>query len=108
MKEVIHNVMGAEYTILFGDKEEIGLAKENMGECRVYSKRILVCTEVDDCTEEELEMRTREILAHEIFHAYLNEAGIEIEEDGEELLASFYMKNWEKMTNSIKEVYRNT
>lgn len=104
MKKLIHSVLGTEYEVLMGNREEIGIAEENMGECRVYAKKILVCTEQGDCTEEELRVKVQEIVAHEFLHAYLNEAGVDLECGNEEKACDFYMKNWRKLNNSILEV----
>lgn len=104
MKKLIHSVLGTNYGVFFGDRSEIGIAEDNMGECRVYAKQILVCTEKGDCTEEELEVKVQEIVAHEFLHAYLNEAGVDIESGDEEKMCDFYMKNWRKLNNSILEV----
>lgn len=104
MKKLIHNVLGTDYEVLLGDREEIGIAEENMGECRVYAKKILVCTEKGDCTDEELRVKVQEIVAHEFLHAYLNEAGVDIQNGDEEKVCDFYMKNWRKLNNSILEV----
>ena len=104
MKTLIHNVLGTPYKVMFGTKEELNITEEYMGECRVYSKEILVCVEKGECTEEELIVKTQEILAHEIFHAYMNESGIELEEEVEERLASLFMKTWKKMSNSILDI----
>lgn len=104
MKEILHSVLGTEYKVLLGDKADIGLDEDHLGVCRVYAKEILVATDVQDCNEKELEVRTQEVVAHEIFHAYLNEAGMELDDSVEERLADFYMKNWRKLNNSILEV----
>lgn len=104
MKKLVHSVLGTKYEVLLGDRDEIGIAEENMGECRVYAKKILVCTEQGDCTEEELRVKVQEIVAHEFLHAYLNEAGVDLEDGNEEKLCDFYMKNWRKLNNSILEV----
>ena len=102
--EVVHSVLDTPYTIRLGKREMIGLSSENMGECRPYAKEILVCTTDEKCTEKELRVRTQEILAHEFLHAYLDEAGIELDEETEEKMCYFFMKNWRKMNNSIIEV----
>ena len=104
MFKTTHSVLGTDYEILLGTREEISLSEENMGECRPYSKKILVSTEQEDCDEEELMRRTQEIVAHELFHAYLNEAGIQLEERDEELLCDFMMKSWRKYNNSVLSV----
>ena len=103
MKELKIDVMGCIYKVLVGKADEIHIDKENMGECRTQGKKILVKTDKEDCNKRELEMRTQEILAHEIFHAYLNECGLELDSQVEEQLANFYMKNWRKMNNSVLE-----
>ena len=104
MINLVHNVFGADYEVLIGERSEIGLDEDHLGVCRVYAKKILVAIDKQDCDEKELQVRTQEVVAHEIFHAYLNEAGLELEENLEERLADFYMKNWRKMSNSIFEV----
>lgn len=103
MKELKIDVMGCIYKVLVGKADEIHIDKENMGECRTWGKKILVKTDKEDCKNRELEVRTQEILAHEIFHAYLNECGLELDSQVEEQLANFYMKNWRKMNNSVLE-----
>ena len=106
---LIHNVLGTPYTMEVGSREELELSPENIGECRVYAKKILVCADKEDCVEEkEVDLKVREIIAHEIFHAYLNEAGIDLDEETEERIATFYMKNWRKMSDSILEVADET
>ena len=104
MKSLIHSVLDTDYEVLIGCREEINIAEENMGECRVYAKKILVCTDQGDCTEEELRVKVQEIVAHEFLHAYLNEAGVDLTDGDEEKICDFYMKNWRKLNNSILEV----
>lgn len=104
MTKLVHSVLGTNYDVKIGERADIDLSEEHLGICKVYAKEILVATDVQDCNEEELQVRTQEVVAHEIFHAYLNEAGMELDEDVEERLADFYMKNWRKINNSILEV----
>lgn len=107
--KLVHNVLGTDYEILFGNRKMLKLKDEISGECRVFSKTIKVCTDDDDCTtDKELEVKVQEIIAHEIFHAYINESGINLEPEVEELIATFFMKNWRKMNNSILEVLDKT
>ena len=108
MKKLVHNVLDTPYEVLFGERTDTGMSEDNMGECKVYAKQILVCTEQGECTEKELEVKVQEIVAHEIFHAYVNEAGLDLDPDEEELVATFYMKNWRKMNNSILSVLDET
>ena len=104
MQRIIHNVLGTNYEVLVGEKAEIGLDEAHMGICKMYAKKILVHTGADDCDERELKQRTVEIIAHEIFHAYLCECGLDLDEEVEERLADFYMKNWKKMSKSILDL----
>lgn len=104
MTKLVHSVLGTDYDVLVGERADIDLSEEHLGICKVYAKEILVATDVQDCNEKELQVRTQEVVAHEIFHAYLNEAGMELDEDVEERLADFYMKNWRKINNSILDV----
>lgn len=103
-EDIKHSVLGSEYSVVLGKREEIGLSEDNMGECRIYGKEILVSTDSGDCSCTELEKRVQEVVAHEMLHAYLNEAGIGLDDDVEEMLCCFYMKNWRKLNNSILEV----
>lgn len=103
MKELKSSVLGTDYRVVLGEREEIDITPENSGECRIYSKEIKVCTDIEDCSQEELRVRTQEVVAHEFFHAYINEAGIDLQPEMEELLATFFMKNWKKLHKSIVE-----
>ena len=104
MNSFKHSVLGTPYSVSLGSRKEISISEENMGECRVFSKELSVCTDKSGCTEQEFLVRTQEIVAHEVFHAYVNEAGLDIDNDLEELLATFYMKNWRKLHNSVLEI----
>ena len=109
MKRIKTEILGTTYEVSLGDKEEIELDKDHLGECRIFGKKILVKTNQDDCKDsEELRLRTQETVAHEIFHAFINESGVDIEPEIEEQIACFYMKNWRKMSNSILEVLDET
>lgn len=103
-KSVECAVLGTPYIVKLGKRDHIGIDEANMGECRTYAKEIMVCTEDEKCTEAELRVRTQEVLAHEFFHAYLNEAGVSLDEETEEKICYFFMKNWRKMNNAILKV----
>lgn len=105
MKTQEVSVLGTPYTVKVGEREEVGLCKENDGECRQYSHIIKVhhsLEGVDDIGERD--QRTEEIVAHEMFHAFVAESGLDISEDIEENLACWYMKVWRKMNNNILQV----
>ena len=98
------DVLGTPYLVKLGKRDLIDVDEANMGECLTYAKEIKVCTSDEKCTEAELKVRTQEIVAHEFLHAYLNEAGVSLEEETEEKICYFFMKNWRKLNNSILKV----
>lgn len=104
MKETKISILGSVYKVLFGKRKDIKLDEEYLGECRSYSKEIKVCTDVSDCKNGELQVRNLEVISHEVFHAYINEAGLDLDENVEEMLASFYQKNHLKMEETISEL----
>lgn len=106
MKETKISILGSVYNVLFGKRKDIKLDEEYLGECRSYSKEIKVCTDVCDCREDELKVRNLEVISHEVFHAYINETGIELDDEVEEQLASFYQKNHLKMEETISEIIK--
>jgi hypothetical protein len=98
-------VLGTEYDVQVGKRKELPITKGNMGECRVYGKEIYcVHNREDNCSKQERDERTSEIVAHEMFHAFANEAGLDLDDDTEERVAIFYMKVWRKMNNAILQV----
>lgn len=102
MKTVKTNVLGTEYEVVFGKRKEIGVPKTVGGQCYSYQHKISVEHSMRDCQKkEERDGRTVDVLAHEMFHAYVEESGLDISPDTEEQLACWYMKMWRKMNNSI-------
>lgn len=82
MKEV--NILGTEYTISFVKISECEYLKEKhfCGSCNSITKEILI----GDASEEEFfdklspkeqEIVTKEIMRHEIIHAFMNESGLQ-------------------------------
>lgn len=105
MKQTKVSILGTDYLVSAGNRKEICLDKSNDGECRRFSNNIKVLHSLEgDVTEYEKDKRAEEIVAHEIFHAYCNESGIDIDDDTEEKFAVWYMKMWRKMNNSILQV----
>ena len=100
------SVAGVTYTVLMGTKEEVGLPKELMGSCDVYLKVIKVAYDKfeDFETEEVLEVRAKEIIYHELGHAYIHECGIMCDATEEEIICSFLETNLRKMMNSALSV----
>lgn len=105
MKQSIVSILGTDYLVSAGNRKEICLDKSNDGEFRRFSNNIKVLHSLEgDVTEYEKDKRAEEIVAHEIFHAYCNESGIDVDDDTEEKFAVWYMKIWRKMNNSILQV----
>ena len=105
MIEFVHSVLGTDYSVMIGSRSELNMPTEYCGLCREYTKEILVCSDKENgISDRELEERVREILAHEIFHAYLNEAGLIINHEDEERMCDFFMKTWRKLFYSVREV----
>lgn len=102
MKELHTNVLGTDYKVLVGKRKEIGIPKSLRGQCCNYSRQVMVEHSMRGCeTKEESDRYAAEVMAHEMFHAFINESGLDIPEDIEERLAIWYEKNWRKMNNSI-------
>lgn len=97
-------LMGSVWNVSVGSRKEIGLAEGYQGLCCTYAKTILISDDKDDCaTDAEVAVRVEETLAHELIHAYISESGITLDEEVEEVLANFYMKNWIKLKESMEE-----
>ena len=105
VREFKEDILGTEYTIkVSDDRKEIGLSDENWGECHVYEKTILVCSKNEEgISDDANRTQVAEILAHEVFHAYLNESGntYALEPEVEELMCAMFSKVWRKMFNTI-------
>lgn len=105
MKTQTVSVLGTDYEVCVGKREEIGLPKEFDGECRQFSHVVKVHHSFEGVEGmNERDQRTEETVAHEMFHAFVSESGLNIDENTEELLAQWYMKVWRKMNNCIMQV----
>ena len=71
----------------------------------VLLKQILVEHSNRDCqTEIEKDKRASNIVAHEVFHAYVHESGLNLDADTEERLAVWYETMWRRMYNTILDI----
>lgn len=102
MREFSISILGTEYTVKYGTREEIGLDKDKDGQCRYYPKEIVVTTEVDGETEFERREYTEEVFRHEVAHAILYESGL-IEFSYNELLVNWLSVNAPKMMTCAGE-----
>lgn len=102
MKVIHTDVLGTDYEVNVGKRKELSLPRHLAGQCAPFLQKILVEHSMRKCgTEKERDGRTTEVVAHEIFHAYVRESGLDLDEDVEETLAIWYEKMWRKMNNSI-------
>lgn len=82
-------VLGTPYMVTVDKRENIQISDGNGGECRNYSKRIKVVT--DDVAPENLEQGEKkeiikEVIIHEVAHAFLYESGRVSDSDDESLV----------------------
>ena len=104
MKEFIVDVMGSGYCVRCGLPSEISIGEYNAGECKIYSKVILIDLDKRDCTFAEMMIKLGEVCAHEMLHAFLNEAGIDFDNCNEEGMCYFYMKNYLRLHEAVTYV----
>lgn len=103
---ILHTpVLGKDYEVQLGEQKEINLPEDLSGQCAYYLNNIKVEHSMRGCdTETEKDRRTVDTVAHELFHAYIHESGVELSEEDEEKLAVWYGVMWRKMNNSILAV----
>ena len=56
---------------------------------------------MDTVTKTEWEERQNRTIAHEVFHAYVRESGLDLDYSTEEKLALWYEQMWDKMSDTI-------
>lgn len=102
MKTVCTDILGVDYEIEVGKRKELGLPKSLVGQCCPYLHKIKVLhsNELGD-TKEEIDCAIRGTVAHEIFHAFCKESGLDLDKNTEEKLALWYEEQWRKMSNCI-------
>lgn len=102
MKTLHTNVLGVEYEVQVGKRKEIDIPKTLRGQCCPYLHKIMVEHSMRGVnTKEERDRYTSAVVAHEVFHAFVKESGLDLPEDVEEKLAIWYEEHWRKMNNSI-------
>lgn len=89
MLEFKVNVLESEYKIVFGLRSELpDLKPEHSGETHFFKKLILVCTEFgEEYTAEEKSRVLKNIVLHELAHAFLYESGFDELADDERLVS---------------------
>ena len=75
MKKV--NILGTTYEILSQTEDENPKLKQAMGLCEYYSKKIIISKiKTETMTFENIEEFKKEVLRHEIIHAFFAESGL--------------------------------
>lgn len=110
MKEFKLNICGSEYTVKCGSKKELNIPPNVDGETNFYMKEIKVCDDFSDETsykdmesEEAKCNYLKEVVVHEIAHAYLYENG-KVTEGQSEKYAEWFSVNLMKMCNLALEI----
>lgn len=71
------NVLGTEYTITECIKADNPYMTNCDGYCDKTSKTIAIAKKPDDCDLDDFEVYRKQVLRHEIIHAFLNESGMQ-------------------------------
>lgn len=71
------NILGAEYTIEYKNKEDDKALKDADGYCDKTSRLIVVTNKYDECDLDNFELHQKHCLRHEIVHAFLFESGLQ-------------------------------
>lgn len=107
MKKLEIDIFGSTYTVMIGEREELDISYENVGECNVYEKVIKICTTVDDkvFSPSMKDKYMMEVIKHEISHAMLYESGL-VDLGLEELLPNWLSVNVDKLVERSALVFR--
>lgn len=98
------NILGTRY-IVADDSSKV--EKGNVGQCENYNKAIYVKDKDDifgdTASQTEKDEAFKEVVRHEIVHAFFNESGLD-EYRGDEMLVQWLAKQLPKMVKVMKEV----
>lgn len=79
MKEGNVNILGTQYNIKVIPPDEYMIKNNYVGVCDYLNKLISISdfSDTEDINESEKEIRKKEVLRHEIIHAFFNESGLQ-------------------------------
>lgn len=103
-------ILDTLYTVLIGERDEIQFYdKELIGECQTYGKKILIVHDnwegEKQLTDFERDVRTTEVIIHEVTHAFLHESGIQTGDSySEEAVCCFLEVNMVKIMKVVKGI----
>lgn len=70
------SILGIEYKIIEGNVIDYPLLKENTGYTDYTVKEIVITKDTSDWEVDDIEIAKKELLRHEIIHAFLIESGL--------------------------------
>ena len=100
------NVLGTEYKVLYKESKEDSILDDKYAYCNFLKKEIVIRTNLDELTEEEMQIRNKRTLRHELLHAYLYESGLDLESEwarNEEMIDYFSIQ-FEKIYKTYGQV----
>lgn len=98
------DILGTKYTI----KEDLDIVKEGFdGVCKGYSKSIKIrpvhAMLDDNSTDEEKAKRYKEVMRHELIHAFFSESGLD-EYSSNEQLVEWIAIQFPKMQKAFEQI----
>lgn len=112
MKQFNVNVLGTPYKCLVGGRAELmNLDRDFQGLCKVYSKEIWICDEIEDFEdfgESRSHIKSKaieEVLTHELAHAFLFESGLS-DYSNDEILVQWIAINIKKLNSGVLEMMK--
>lgn len=105
VKEIKVSILDVEYLVFIGSREELPFIKsEYNGSCYVYDKQIYIILEKGELrTSEGEEEVLREIITHEVSHAFLFESGYSCN-DNEESLVVWLSRYIRRIDNCVLDI----
>lgn len=106
MVEKAVNVLGTTYTMKIGKRKELDIADDHCGSCSNYgNKEINIVTDQfnEEGDEEANVALMKEVVVHELSHAFLYESGL-VEYSSDEVLVNWLSVNAQKLMNLSLEV----
>ena len=112
MKQFNVNVLVTPYKCLVGGRTELmNLDRDFQGLCKVYSKEIWICDEIEDFEdfgESRSHIKSKaivEVLTHELAHAFLFESGLS-DYSNDETLVQWIAINIKKLNSGVLEMMK--
>lgn len=87
MKTFNVRVLDQLYSVSVGNRSEIGLFDDRLGECNFYDKKIRIVGDLSEIVEPDVDFSgvLSEVIRHELSHAFLYESGRVSDAESEEM-----------------------